>query len=186
MVRELIDRSDDKPAAPRPEQIASDEIEWGHRLDPAHPFWADLHHEDRAEVMRCRNEGRCPGPRIGGYPAVHVAAARSSPNGRRSSRDPARLAGVGRRHRPAARPAPGPDRTTHTDGIITVQIAAAPLPKDGGFCSPAADAVWVRPGTPTDVLTAALRGIPAGRGIDGAEPGPGLAVLRLALIHTFV
>ncbi len=58
--------------APEPEPIASDEIQWGHRLDPAYPTWNDFDADDRAEVARCPLAGQCPHPRIAGYPAVHV------------------------------------------------------------------------------------------------------------------
>lgn len=47
-------------------------IEWGHRLDPESPDWAAFHPDDRAEVIRCRHDGQCARPKIGGWPAVHV------------------------------------------------------------------------------------------------------------------
>jgi hypothetical protein len=47
-------------------------VEWGHRLDPTIRDYAAFHPDDRAEVRRCRHDGQCDRPTIGGWSAVHV------------------------------------------------------------------------------------------------------------------
>lgn len=79
-------------------------------------------------------------------------------------------------------------RVARDGEVISVRITDAPenAAADGGFCtSGASDVIRVRAGTPTALLSAALRRVPAGRAIADAKPGPGLLGIHLALDHTF-
>ncbi|WP_026239951.1 hypothetical protein [Parafrankia discariae] len=70
---------------------------------------------------------------------------------------------------------------------ISVSITVAPenAAADGGFCTRGlSDVIRVRAGTPTALLTAALRRVPAGRVISDVTPGPGLLGICVALEHT--
>lgn len=63
-------------------------IEWGHRLDPSIPSWAEFHLNERAMVRPCRHEGRCPLPKVGAHPAVHVWREVREPSGWRTGTPP--------------------------------------------------------------------------------------------------
>lgn len=78
-------------------------------------------------------------------------------------------------------------RVARDGEVVSVRItdASENAAADGGFCTPGrSDVIRVRAGTPTALLTAALRRIPAGRVISDVTPGPGLLGICVALEHT--